>query len=104
MELDLSFAGWVLPFIDVITHVTDLWVLRLRLWDLPCWMLAVNSTVLSDGQELNHFNFEFVIHQIVVKNAAGRLSAVLLQARCLRVHSTEFPTCQETHRVNISRI
>ena len=31
-------------------------VLRLRLWDLLRWMLALNSTVLSDDQALKHFN------------------------------------------------
>ena len=40
----------------LITHVTDLWVLRLRLWDLLRWMLAANSTVLSDDLGLKHFN------------------------------------------------
>ena len=38
------------------TYVTDLdlWVLCLRLWDLLRWMLAVNSTVLSDDPGLNN--------------------------------------------------
>ena len=38
------------------THVTQGLVLRLRLWDLFRWMLAVNSTVLSDDLGLKHFN------------------------------------------------
>ena len=81
-------------------------VLCQRLWDLLRWMLAVNSTVLSDGPGSKQFNFEFgILHsprQLVIKNAAGRRSAVLLQAQFL--HSTEIPTHQETHRVNITRI
>ena len=64
------------------TDVTEGRVLRLRLWDLLRWMLAVNSTVLSDCPGLKHFNFEFgILHsprQLVVKNATGRRSAVLL--------------------------
>ena len=87
-------------------HMIQGLVLRLRLWDLLCWMLAVNSTVLSDGPGLKHFNFEFrILHgprQPVVKDATGRLSAVLLPTNCL--HSTEFSTRQENHRVNISTI
>ena len=39
-----------------IAHVTDLWALHLRLLDLLRWMLAVNSTVLSDEPGLKHFN------------------------------------------------
>ena len=65
-----------------ITHVTQGLVLRLRLWHLLRWMLAVNSTVLSDGPGLKHFNFEFgILHgprQPVVKNAAGLCAAVRL--------------------------
>ena len=38
------------------TQVTQGLVLRLRLWDLFRWMLAVNSTVLSDDLRLKHFN------------------------------------------------
>ena len=38
------------------THVTELWVARLRVWDQFRSMLAVNSTLLSDDQGLKHFN------------------------------------------------
>ena len=38
------------------THVTDLWVARLRVWDQFRSMLAVNSTLLSDDPGLKHFN------------------------------------------------
>ena len=38
------------------THVIQGLVLRLRLWDLFRWMLAVNSTVLSDDLGLKQFN------------------------------------------------
>ena len=43
------------------THVTDLWVARLRLWDQLRWAVTVNSTLLSDNLGLKHFDFEFVI-------------------------------------------
>ena len=38
------------------THVTELWVARLRVWDQFRSMLAVNSTLLSDDPGLKHFN------------------------------------------------
>ena len=38
------------------THVTELWVARLRVWDQFRSMLAVNSTLLSDDLGLKHFN------------------------------------------------
>ena len=31
------------------THVTDRWVAHLRLWDQLRWVVAVNSTLLSDN-------------------------------------------------------
>ena len=70
-------------------------------------MFAVKGTKISDGLGLQCFSFEFVVHHnpcqaIHAKNAAARWSAVLLPTRCL--DSTEFPTRQETHWVNISRI
>ena len=40
----------------MITHVTDLWVARLRVWDQPLWMLAVNNTLLNDDLGLKFFN------------------------------------------------
>ena len=40
------------------THVTQRLVLRLRLGDLLRWMVALNSTVLSDDQGLKHFNHD----------------------------------------------
>ena len=39
-----------------ITHVSELWVARLRVWDQFRLMLAVNSTLLSDDPGLKHFN------------------------------------------------
>ena len=45
---------WQLPSLS--THVTELWVARLRVWDQFRSMLAVNSTLLSDDQGLKHFN------------------------------------------------
>ena len=43
--------------------MTDLWVARLRLWDQLRWVVTVNSTLLSHGDNLGlkHFNFEFII-------------------------------------------
>ena len=38
------------------THVSELWVARLRVWDQFRSMLAVNSTLLSDDPGLKHFN------------------------------------------------
>ena len=38
------------------THVTELWVARLRVWDRFRSMLAVNSTLLSDDPGLKHFD------------------------------------------------
>ena len=38
------------------THVTDIRVARLRIWDQLRWMLAVNSTLLGDDPGLKHFN------------------------------------------------
>ena len=40
---------------SIFTHVTDLWVARLRVWDQFRSMLAVNSTLLSDDLGLQHF-------------------------------------------------
>ena len=93
---DITYVGKVM---QVSTHMTQGRVLRLRPLDLLRWMLTMNSTVLSDGPGLKHFNFEFgILHgprQLVVKNAAGRRSA-LLPTHCL--YSTEFPTRQETYQ------
>ena len=44
-----------------VTNMTDLWVVCLLPWDQLRWMLAANSTQLSDDQGLKHFNFEYVI-------------------------------------------
>ena len=43
------------------THVSELWVACLRLWDQLRWVVTVNSTLLSDNLGLKHFNFKFVI-------------------------------------------
>ena len=91
------------------THVSGLWVLCLRLWNLLRLMLAVNSTVLSDSPGLKHFDFEFVIphspRQLVAKNTVVQQDDGL-QSFFRPIASTQ-PSCrvqtrQETHRVNIS--
>ena len=83
------------------THVSELWVAHLRLWDQLRWVVTVNSRLLSDNLGLKHFNFKFVILRSPRQECSRTRSAVLLPDHC---HSTEFPTRQETHRVNISRI
>ena len=52
----ITYVGKVM---QVSTHMTQGRVLRLRPLDLLRWMLTMNSTVLSDGPGLKHFNFEF---------------------------------------------
>ena len=45
-----------LSMILTCTHVTDLLVARLRVWDQLRSMLAVNSMLLSDDPGLKNFN------------------------------------------------
>ena len=51
-----SGRGYWLLYVLHITHVTELWVARLWVWDQFRSMLTVNSTLLCDDPGLKHFN------------------------------------------------
>ena len=70
-------------------------------------MLALTGTKLSDSLVLKCFNFEFVIlHNPRGLGPRQECSRTMVRSPSSDTLSplTEFPSRQETHRVNISRI